>query len=33
MVGMESLKAEIAAFAARLIVDEGLDYGSAKHRA
>jgi hypothetical protein len=30
---MESLKAEIAASAARLIVDEGLDYGSAKHRA
>ena len=33
MVGMESLKAEIAASAARLIVDEGLDYGPAKHRA
>lgn len=30
---MESLKVEIAASAARLIVDEGLDYGSAKHRA
>lgn len=33
MVGMESLKAEIAASAARLIVEEGLDYGPAKHRA
>ena len=33
MAGMESLKAEIAASAARLIVDEGLDYGLAKHRA
>ena len=30
---MESLKAEIAASAARLMVDEGLDYGLAKHRA
>ncbi len=33
MAGMESLKAEIAASAARLIVEEGLDYGAAKHRA
>ena len=33
MVGMESLKAEIAASAARLVVEEGLDYGPAKHRA
>ena len=30
---MESLRAEIAASAARLMVDEGLDYGLAKHRA
>ena len=30
---MESLKAEIAASAARLMVDEGLDYDLAKHRA
>ena len=30
---MESLKAEIAASAARLMVDEGLDDGLAKHRA
>ena len=33
MAGMESLKAEIAAVAARLVVEEGLDYGPAKHRA
>lgn len=33
MVGMESFKAEIAASAARMIVEEGLDYGPAKHRA
>ena len=30
---MESLKAEISAVAARLVVEEGLDYGPAKHRA
>ena len=30
---MENLKAEIAAAAARLVVDEGLGYGPAKHRA
>ena len=30
---MEPLKAEIAAVAARLVVEEGLDYGPAKHRA
>jgi hypothetical protein len=33
MAGMEPLKAEIAAVAARLVVEEGLDYGPAKHRA
>jgi len=33
MACMESLKAEIAASAARLVVEEGLDYGPAKHRA
>ena len=31
--GMESLKAEIAATAARLVVEEGLEYGPAKRRA
>jgi len=30
---MDSLKAEIAAVAARLVVEEGLEYGSAKRRA
>ena len=31
--GMESLKTEIAATAARLVVEEGLEYGPAKRRA
>jgi hypothetical protein len=30
---MQSLKLEISAVAARLVVEEGLDYGAAKHRA
>ena len=30
---MESLKVEIAAAAARMVVEEGLEYGAAKHRA
>jgi hypothetical protein len=30
---MQSLKFEISAVAARLVVEEGLDYGAAKHRA
>ena len=30
---MESLKEEITAVAARLVVEEGLDFGSAKRRA
>ena len=30
---MDALKAEIAAVAARMVVDEGLEYGSAKRRA
>ena len=30
---MDSLKAEIAAVAARIVVEEGQEYGPAKHRA
>jgi hypothetical protein len=30
---MESLKSEIAAVAARMVVEEGLDFGAAKRRA
>ena len=33
MAGVESLTHEIAAVAARLVVEDGLDYGSAKQRA
>jgi hypothetical protein len=33
MANMDTLKHEIAAVAARLVVDEGLDYGAAKRRA
>ena len=33
MPAMESLKSEIAATAARLVVEEGLEYGPAKRRA
>ena len=30
---MDALKLEIAAVAARMVVEEGLEYGAAKHRA
>ena len=33
MTGMDPLKREIAAAAARLVVEDGLEYGPAKHRA